>query len=105
MSPDEAMVMWWFRRNKSLPIPYPSGTMKWESCIPDLANPKDTQFYLQHLVTLDLLRDIQKMFRAPEDKSDDAIAISRFGRRFVVACIPGDCDVAKFKSDQPDVAD
>lgn len=97
--------MYWFRQNTSLPIPITPGAMDWENCIPMLANPGDTQLSLQHLVALDLLREIRKMIRAPSDRSDDAITITRFGRQFVKACIPEDLDIAKFRGGSAKQAD
>ena len=105
LSPDEAMVMYWFRQNKSLPTPVSPGLTYYETCIPCVMHPKDTQTHLTHLLSLGLLRKYQKQFRAPGDVSEDSMLLSRFGRGFVKACIPEDFDLGKSKGDQPDVAD
>ena len=105
MSPDEAMIMYRFRQNDSLPIPVSPGLTFYETCIPYVVHPKHTQTNLTHLLSLGLLREYRKQFRAPGEDLDHSLHLSRFGRLFVEACIPEDFDLTKFKGDQPDVAD
>ena len=96
MSPDEAMVMYWFRQNRSLSWPTLRTATK-DSVFP-IVHPRDSEFYLRHLVTLHLLAMGAR-------RSEVAITISKFGQRFVTACFPEDFDLANFKSDQANVAD
>ena len=104
LSPDEAMVMYWFRKNESLPIPVNKGLTFYETCIPCVIYPEHTQTNLTHLLSLGLLRSYQKPFRAPGEELDHSLHLSRFSQLFVKACIPEDFDIAKTNGDPKDTA-
>jgi hypothetical protein len=105
MSPDEAMVMWHFRERDSLAKPPPS-EQNVETTFPRelLMYPENFSIYAEHLHALNLLRlpiilPLANEELLPTEYQGHSIYITRFGQRFVKACIPEDFNLAKFQND------